>query len=60
MSEIITVRNICPFMRDNRLPNRVSESYNDIVALSREAWNRLIRTPSKIMTTGLRDWAHGS
>jgi len=28
-------------------------------ALSCEAWNKLIDRPWKIMTIGLRDWAHG-
>ena len=45
-------------MRDNWLSNRVFGSYEDIVALSCQAWNNLIDLPWKIMSIGLRDWAH--
>jgi 3-hydroxy-3-methylglutaryl CoA synthase len=37
----------------------VFESYDDIVTLACEAWNRLMDRPSRIMTIGLREWAHG-
>jgi hypothetical protein len=32
-------------MRENWLSNRVFKSYDDIVALSCEAWNKLIDQP---------------
>ncbi len=38
---------------------RVFKSYDDIVNLSCEAWNKLIDQPWKIMSIGRREWAHG-
>ncbi len=35
-------------MRDNWLSNRIFQSYDDIVALCCEAWNKLIERPWKI------------
>ena len=58
--ELNPVENVWQYIRDNWLSNRVFESYDDIVAHCCEAWNRLIDRPWKIMTIGLRDWAHGS
>ena len=46
-------------MRDNWLSNRVFKSYDDIVALCCLAWNNLIDRPWKIMSIGMREWAHG-
>ena len=57
--ELNPVENIWQFMRDNWLSNRVFKSYDDIVNLSCEAWNKLIDQPWKIMSIGLRDWVHG-
>ena len=56
--ELNPVENIWQFMRDNWLSNRVFKSYDDIVALSCEAWNKLLEQPWKIMSIGTRDWAH--
>ena len=56
--ELNPVENVWQFMRDNWLSNRVFKSYDDIVDLSCEAWNKLIDQPWKIMSIGLRDWAH--
>ena len=53
------MENIWQFMRDNWLSNRVFGSYEEIVAISAEAWNKLIDQPWKIMSIGLRRWAHG-
>ena len=52
------MENIWQFMRYNWLSNRVFKSYDDIVALSCEAWNKLIDQPWKIMSIGQRKWAH--
>ena len=51
-------QNIWQFMRDNWLSNRVFSSYNDIVDHCCFAWNQLTDQPWKIMSIGLRDWAH--
>ena len=40
--------------------NRIFKSYEDIVALCCQAWNGdLIDQPWKIMSLGMRKWAHG-
>jgi transposase len=56
--ELNPVENIWQFMRDNWLSNRVFKSYDDIVALCCEAWNKLIDRPWKIISIGMRKWAH--
>ncbi len=57
--ELNPVENIWQYIRENWLSNRVFTSYEDIVALSCEAWNELIDSPWKIMSIGMREWAHG-
>jgi transposase len=57
--ELNPVENLWQFMRDNWLSNRVFTSYDDIVGHCCEAWNKLIEQPWRIMSIGLRDWAHG-
>jgi len=56
--ELNPVENIWQFMRDNWLSNRIFQSYDDIVALCCEAWNKLIERPWKITSIGMREWAH--
>ena len=56
--ELNPVENIWQFIRDNWLSNRIFKSYNDIVDHCCFAWNQLIDQPWKIMSIGLRDWAH--
>lgn len=58
--ELNPVENVGQFMRDNWLSNRVFRDYDDIVDQCCRAWNRLIDQPWKIMSIGLRDWAHRS
>jgi hypothetical protein len=57
--ELNPTENIWEFMRDNWLSNRVFKSYDDIVDHCCDAWNKLIDQPWRIMSIGLRDWAHG-
>ena len=57
--ELNPVENIWQFMRDNWLSNRIFKSYDEIVAISSEAWNKLIDQPWTIMSIGHRNWAHG-
>ena len=52
------VENIWQFMRDNWLSDRVFKSYDEIIAISADAWNKLIDQPWRIMSIGLREWAH--
>ena len=58
--ELNPVENIWQFMRDNWLGNRIFKSYDEIVALCCEAWNKLIEQPWKIMSIGSRKWAMSS
>ncbi len=56
--ELNPVENAWQFLRDNWLANRFFQSYDDIVALCCEAWNKLIERPWKIISIGMREWAH--
>ena len=56
--ELNPVENIWQFMRENWLSNRVFKSQDDIIDHCCDAWNKLIDQPWKIMSIGLRDWAH--
>jgi len=55
--ELNPEENIWQFIRQNWLSNRVFKTYDDIVALSCEAWNKLTAQPWRIMSIALRDWA---
>jgi transposase len=57
--ELNPAENLWEFMRDNWLSNRVFTSYDDIVGHCCDAWNKLTAQPWRIMSIGLRDWAHG-
>ena len=56
--ELNPQENVWEFMRDNWLSNRVFGSYADIVDHCCRAWNKLIAQPWRIMSLGLRNWAH--
>jgi transposase len=56
--ELNPVENVWQFVRDNWLSNRIFGSYEEIVDLCCEAWNKLIDQPWIIMSIGLRDWAY--
>jgi len=56
--ELNPVENIWQYMRDNWLSNRIFTSYETIVVLCCEAWNKLIDEPWIIMSIGTRKWAH--
>jgi transposase len=58
--ELNPQENVWEFMRDNWLSNRVFTSYDNIVDHCAGAWNKLVAQPWRIMTLGLRDWAHQS
>ena len=58
--ELNPVENLWQFLRQTYLSNRVFETYEDILDAPCEAWNRLIDQPWRIMSIGLRDWAHNS
>ena len=52
------VENVWQFMGDNWLSNRVFTSYDNLLDHCCDAWNKLIDQPWRIMSIGLRDWAH--
>ena len=57
--ELNPVGNLWQFIRDNWLSNRIFQSYDDILDHACAAWNRIGDQPWRIMTIGMRDWAHG-
>ena len=56
--ELNPVENVWQFIRDNWLSTRVFNSSEDIGAHCCDAWNKLIDQPWRIITRGMRDWAH--
>jgi transposase len=58
--ELNPVENVWEFMRDNWLSNRIFLNYDDIVDHCCDAWNKLRNQPWRVMSIGLRDWAHRS
>jgi transposase len=57
--ELNPVENIWQFMRNNWLSNRVFASYDDLLDHCCHAWNKLVEQPWRIMSIGMREWAHG-
>ncbi len=58
--ELNPVENIWQFLRQNRLANRVFDSYETIVAACCDAWNALIATPERVASITSRNWAQVS
>ncbi len=56
--ELNPMENVWQFLRDNWLSNRIFTSYEAILDYCCTAWNRIIDHPWRIMSIGLRDWAH--
>jgi hypothetical protein len=56
--ELNVMENVWQFMRDNWLSNGVFQDHDDIVAHCCHHWNRLVDQPWRIMSIGIRDWAH--
>jgi transposase len=56
--ELNSMENVWQFMRENWLSNRIFTSYKDVLDHSCDAWNKLTAQPWRIMSIGLRDWAH--
>lgn len=57
--ELNPVENLWQFIRDNWLSDRIFKSYEDIIDHCCYAWNKLIEQPWKIISIGMRQWAHG-
>ena len=58
--ELNPVENVWQFLRDNWLSNRIFRCEADIVEHCCAAWNELMAQPWRIMSIGLRHWAHRS
>ena len=56
--ELNPVENVWQYLRDNWLSNRVFKSYDDLLDHCCAAWNKLVDQPWRIMSIGLRQWAH--
>lgn len=56
--ELNPVENVWQYLRQTYLSNRVFDDHDDIIKAGCQAWNRLIEKPSKIMSIGMRKWAH--
>ena len=56
--ELNVMENVWQFIRDNWLSNRIFHAYDDIVGHCCEAWNKLVEQPWRIMSIGMREWAH--
>ncbi len=55
--ELNPTENIWQFLRQNKLSNRVFNSYDDIVDACCNAWNDLTKTPDRIRSIATRSWA---
>ena len=58
--ELNPVENIWQFLRQNRLANRVFDSYEAIVQACCEAWNALLAIPERVASITSREWAQVS
>jgi transposase len=56
--ELNPVENVWQFLRDNWLSNQVFGCSKHILDHCCEAWNKLVAQPWRIMSIGLREWAH--
>lgn len=56
--ELNPAENLWQFLRQTFLSNRVFESYDAILDAACRAWNAILEVPSRIMSIGLREWAH--
>ncbi len=56
--ELNVMENVWQFMRHNWLSNRVFRDHDDIAGHCCHHWNRRVDQPWRIMSIGMRDWAH--
>jgi transposase len=55
--ELNPAENIWQYLRQNKLSNRVFDSYEAIVDACCDAWNALIAEPGRIRSIATRSWA---
>jgi hypothetical protein len=58
--ELNPQENVWQFMRGNWLSSRIFTSHAGIVDHCCYAWNKLVEEPWRIMSLGMRSWAHAS
>jgi putative transposase len=58
--ELDPVENLWQFIHDDWLGNRIFPSYPDILDQCCDVWNKVIAQPWRIMSIGMRRWAHRS
>jgi len=56
--ELNPQENIWQFLRDNWLSNRIFLNEDDLVDHCCDTWNKLEEQPWRIMSIGMREWAH--
>ena len=56
--ELNSMENVWQVLRENWLSNRIFTSYKDVLDHCCDAWKRLTDQPWRIMSIGLRKWAH--
>ncbi|OYV98955.1 MAG: IS630 family transposase, partial [Acidiphilium sp. 37-64-53] len=54
--ELNPVENIWQFLRGNFLSHQVWNSYDEIFAACRNAWNKFMQMPEQIASITQRDW----
>jgi hypothetical protein len=55
--ELNSMENVWEYLRSNKLCALVWNSYDDILAACKRAWDFLITDPDRIRSIGTRDWA---
>jgi hypothetical protein len=55
--ELNPVENVWQFLRQNKLSNRIFDSYEAIVEAACVAWNSIVGDPARITSIGTRQWA---
>ena len=56
--ELNSAENIWQWIRQNKLSNRVYETYNDLVDAACDAWNDFTADPNVVTSVTTRQWAH--
>ena len=54
--ELNPVENLWQFLRSNFLSHQIWDTYDDILAACRDAWNNLMQAPESIASLTQRDW----
>ena len=55
--ELNPVENVWEYLRQNKLALRLYHRYEDILEACCDAWNDLIKTPNRLASITIRDWA---